>query len=147
MEAYQQAASSNNQYLNIISDHIKELDKDAKGKSISCIDQTCPSGQNDSSSEKESDESSNESEAALRVVEDTFEESGPLTINKLHQWKRVILVIISLGQHHLISNLKREALFLPLPLTANPFTNGTLMANPNMKFFQPYKKFGWPSSL
>jgi len=88
MEAYQQAASSNNQYLNIISDHIKELDKDAKGKSISCIDQTCPSGQNDSSSEKESDESSNESEAALRVVEDTFEESGPLTINKLHHWKQ-----------------------------------------------------------
>jgi len=38
MKAYKQAASSNNQYLKIISDHIKELDKSAKGKSISCID-------------------------------------------------------------------------------------------------------------
>ena len=42
MKAYQQATSSNNQYLKIISDHIKEFDKAAKGKSISCIDQTCP---------------------------------------------------------------------------------------------------------
>jgi len=41
MEAYQQAASSNNQYLKIISDQIKELDKSVKGKSISYIDQTC----------------------------------------------------------------------------------------------------------
>jgi len=88
MEAYQQAASSNNQYLKIISDHIKELDKAAKGKSISCIDQTGQPCQNDSSSETKLDESSNESEVAVRVVEDTFEESGPLTINKLHQWKQ-----------------------------------------------------------
>jgi len=84
MEAYQQAASSNNQYLKIIFDHIKELDKSAKGKSISCIDQTGQPCQNTSSSETDSEESSNESEAALRVVEDTFEESKPLTINKLH---------------------------------------------------------------
>ena len=85
MEFYQQAASSNNQYLKIISDHIKELDKSTKGKSISCIDQACQPCQNDSSSDTRSEESSNESEAALRVVEDTFEESKPLTINKLHQ--------------------------------------------------------------
>ena len=81
MEAYQQAASLNNQYLKIISDQNKELDKSVKGKSISCIDQTCQTGQNDSSSDEASD---NESEAALRILEDTFEESRPLTINKLH---------------------------------------------------------------
>ena len=85
MEAYQQAASSNNQYLKIIMDHIKELDKYAKGKSISCIDKTCQPCQNDSSSDTGSEESSNESEAALGVVEDTLEESKPLTVNKLHQ--------------------------------------------------------------
>jgi len=81
MEAYQQAASSNNQHLKIISEQIKELDKSVKGKSISCIDQTCQTCQNDSSSDEDSD---NESDAALRVLEGTFEESGPLTINKLH---------------------------------------------------------------
>jgi len=88
MQAYHQAASSNTQYLKVITDQLKELDKSIKGKSVSCIDQTCQINQEDSSTNSESDESTTESEAALRVIEDTFEESLPLAINKINHWNK-----------------------------------------------------------
>jgi len=88
MEAYDQAASSNTQYLQVITDQLKELDKSVKGKSVSCIDQTCQINQEDSSTNSESDESTPESEAALRVIEDTFEESLPLASNKINHWNK-----------------------------------------------------------
>jgi len=84
MEAYHQAASSNTQYLKVITAQLKELDKSVKGKSVSCIDQTCQINQGDSATNSESDEGTTESEAALRVIEDTFKESLPLAINKIN---------------------------------------------------------------
>jgi len=34
-------ASTNNHFLHIISDQIKELDTTLKGQSVTCLDQTC----------------------------------------------------------------------------------------------------------
>ena len=88
MEAYHPVPSSNNQYLKIISYQLKEIDMSVKGKSLSCMNQTCRITQEESSSNEDTNDGTNESEVALRVIEDTFEETLPLTINKIHQWNK-----------------------------------------------------------
>jgi len=77
-------AFSNAHFLKIISDQIQELTT-IKDKSVSCLDKTYQNQPSDTSSSGEDDENT-DSEEALNVIEETFEEPSPSAINKIRNW-------------------------------------------------------------
>ena len=56
-----------------------------KDKSVSCLDKTCQNQPSDTSSSSEDEENTN-SEEALNVIEETFEDPSPSAINKIRNW-------------------------------------------------------------
>ena len=70
--------------MKIISDQIQELTT-LKDKSVSCLDKTCQDQPSDTSSSSE-DEVNTDSEEALNVIEEAFDDPSPSAINKIRHW-------------------------------------------------------------
>jgi len=77
-------AFSKAHFLKIISNQIQELTT-MKDKSVSCLDKTCQNQSSDTSSSSE-DDGNTDSEEALNVIEETFEDPSPSAINKIRNW-------------------------------------------------------------
>jgi len=77
-------AFSNAQFLKIILDQIQELST-LKDKSVSCLDRTCHNQTSDISSSSEEDVNT-DSEEALNVINEAFDDPSPSAINKIRHW-------------------------------------------------------------
>jgi len=55
---------------------------------VTCLDKTCQNQESETSSDNEEENRSDSSEDILNVIEETFEDSSPLAINKIRNWNR-----------------------------------------------------------
>ena len=55
---------------------------------MSCLDKTYQNQESETSSDNEEENHSDSSEDILNVIEETFEDSSPLAINKIRNWNR-----------------------------------------------------------
>ena len=55
---------------------------------MSCLDKTCQNQELETSSDNEEENHSDSSEDILNVIEETFKDSSPLSINKIRNWNR-----------------------------------------------------------
>jgi len=76
----------------------------------------------------------------LNVIEETFDDPAPLTLNKIRNWTLGSTRNYYPRPTPLIFNIKKEAVLQPPNLMASQSINGILMASQNMKSLAPYKK-------